>query len=75
MDKMTRKELAAHFGVDYQTMVNALRGMAPRKRMPGHLFDVETARDALVQKLQRSKDLYVRRMQDIDDKIADIKRR
>lgn len=48
MKKMTRKEWAAVFGVDYPTMAKALRGLSLGRRIPGQLFDGETVRSALI---------------------------
>lgn len=49
MESLTRKEWANVYGVDYQTMTNALHRYADHgQRIPNQLFDGETVRGALV---------------------------
>lgn len=48
MGKLTRKEWALVYGVDYQTMANALHNYTVQgRRIPNQQFDQETVRSAL----------------------------
>lgn len=56
--KMTRKDWARRFNVDYTILCEALRGIQPLQRMPGSLFDEQEVRDALYRYYVKKRDSY-----------------
>lgn len=73
--RKTRKEWAAAFGVDYQIMAVALRGMgrSKGKRMPGLIFDEDTARDALVKYYADRRMRYLMKAQQLEQRINEVR--
>ena len=74
-EKRTRKEWAYAFGVDYQIMAKALRSMkqSKGKRMPGQIFDEDTARDALVKYYADQRMEYLMKAQRIEQRMDAIR--
>lgn len=62
----TRKEWAHAFGVDYAVMQQALRRDVQGRRLPNHLFDEDTARDALVKYYADRRMIYLRKAQQLE---------
>lgn len=62
----TRKEWAHAFGVDYVVMQQALRRQVKGRRIPNHLFDEDTARDALVKLYGDRRMTYLRKAQQLE---------
>ena len=56
--KMTRKDWARRFNVQYPILAEALRGIQPMHRMPGFLFDEHEVRDALYRYYAKKRDNY-----------------
>lgn len=74
MKGRTRKEWAHAFGVDYQTMTNALhRASPPDRRIPNCLFDEATARSALVKYYADRRMRYLMKAQRIEQRINEIR--
>ena len=73
MGKMTRKEWAAVFGVEYQVLVKATRGLSHGRRAPGQLFDGETVRSALVRYYNERRMAHLERAHDLGNKIDAIR--
>ena len=73
MGKMTRKEWAAVFGVEYQTMVIAVRGLSHGRRIPGQLFDGEMVRSALVRYFNDRRMKHLEKANDLGTQIDTIR--
>lgn len=63
----TRKEWAHAFGVTYQTMQLALKMDVKGRRLHNHLFDEDTARDALVKHYADKRMFYLRKAQELKE--------
>ena len=72
MIRKTRQEWAAVFGVSYPIMAQALAGVQPKKRMPGHLFDETTVRRALADYYARKRDTYREKAERYNRIVIDI---
>ena len=73
--KKTRKEWAHAFGVDYQIMAVAMRGAqkSKGKRMPGQIFDEDTARDALVKYYGDRRMRHLAKAQQLEQRMNEVR--
>lgn len=73
MEKMTRKEWAHVYGVDYQTLANALhRYSGNGQYIPNQLFDGESVRGALVKYYEDRRMKYIEKASRLDMIIENI---